>query len=489
MYARTIASLLLSVFTTRVILEALGESDFGLYNVVGGAVSMLGFVSASLSSTTQRFLSYAEGEGNSAKIKQYFNNAIIIHRGLAALMSAVFLVAGIVLFNGVFNVPDGKLNAAIVVYLSLIVSTVFSITIVPYNAEINAHEDMLVFSILGISDVLAKFVIAQCVLHVDSDRLAFYAILMAVESLILRYATQYYCRIHYTECREISLKAYYNRTIIKEITSFAGWNMANITTGMISLFGMNLVINHYFGTTVNAAMGIATQLSGVMMGLSANMLKAVTPVIVKSEGSNQHQLMLEYTYASCKFSYLIFSFVCIPVLFFITPILHSWLITVPQWTSTLCILLVVSTLIEQLSVVLYHSIMAVGKIKHYNIAKSITNISPIIISIIMFRTGNFPPYWVYINWGICKSFMGGMVNLYFSKHLIGMSYRVYFSKVVRPVFSTTMASSFAICICQFSLVNLPWWFGTGAAFVVSIPVYFFLSLNKSEQSKLISFIK
>lgn len=137
---RTIASILLSVFTTRILLEALGESDYGLYNVVGGSIAMLGFLSASLSSATQRFLNVAEGKGDLEKIKLFFNNSIIIHWALAGIMVVIFVIAGLFFFNGILNIPDGKYNDAICVYGCLIISTVFSITVVPYEAEINSHE-------------------------------------------------------------------------------------------------------------------------------------------------------------------------------------------------------------------------------------------------------------------------------------------------------------------------------------------------------------
>lgn len=486
LYMRTIASLLLGVFTTRILLEALGESDFGLYNVVGGSIAMLGFLSASLSSATQRFLNVAEGEGNFDKIRLYFNNSIIIHWALAGIMVVIFVVAGSFFFNGILNIPEGKHTDAIVVYGCLLISTVFSITVVPYEAEINAHENMLFFSVIGIVDVVLKFAIAFAVLYFNSDKLIFYAVLMAAESFVIRFVNQLYCRRKYNECQRTNLKKYYNRKIIRQMTSFAGWNLVSTATGMISLFGMNIVVNHYFGTNVNAAMGIATQLSGVMMGLSSNMIKAVTPIIMKSEGGNQHERMLQYSYVSCKFSYLIFSFCCIPIIFYIHPILKLWLTEVPQWTAALCIILVISTLIEQLSVVLYQSIMAGGDIKSYNIAKSISNILPIIISILMFQYGNYEPYWILINWGIYKSLLGGIVNVYYSDVKLGLDIRTYISKVLRPTIACTVLTC-GLFILVVHTIDI-WIIGFITGAVMSLPVYWVISMSKSERKQVISII-
>lgn len=486
LYIRTIVSLLLGVFTTRILLEALGESDFGLYNVVGGSISMLGFLSASMSSATQRFLSVAEGEGNKAKIKLYFNNSLIIHWALAGIMIVVFSIAGIFFFNGILNIPNGKFYDALIVYGCLLVSTVFSITVVPYEAEINAHENMLFFSIVGIIDVVLKFSIAFAVLYFNSDKLIFYAILMAAESFLSRYLCQSYCRHNYEECQHINLRKSFNRTIIHRMTSFAGWNLFNVATGMISLYGTNVVVNHYFGTNVNAAVGIATQLSGVLMGISANMIKAVSPVIMKSEGGNQHDKMLEYSYSSCKFSYLIFLVCCIPILFFIHPLLELWLTEVPQWTTTFCIILIISTLLDQLTVVLYQSIMAGGDIKNYNIARSISNILPIVISILMFQYGGYQPYWALINWGIFKSIFGGSLNLYFSYIKLRLSIKIYACKVVIPLLLLTISTVMVFWIA--SQLCFTWIWAIVVGVLMSLPLYWGIGLSKAERLQILSLI-
>lgn len=488
LYIRTIVSLLFSVFTTRILLAALGESDYGLYNVVGGAISMLGFLSASMSSATQRFLNIAEGAGKKDIIIKYFNNSLIIHWILSVIMIVVFAISALFFFNGILNIPDGKFTDAIAIYTCMLISTVFSITTVPYEAEINAHENMLFFSLLGIVDVFVKFGIAVAVLYFHSDKLIFYAILMAIESFGLRTASKAYCTRKYEECKDINFRKFFDRTIIKEMTSFAGWNLTNIATSAISLYGMNVVVNHYFGTDINAAMGIATQLTGVMMGLSLNMVKAVSPIIMKSEGGNQHQQMLRYTMESCKFSYLIFSFCCIPVLIFISPILNLWLTIVPNWTADFCVVLIFSILTEQLTVVLYQSIMASGDIKSYNIIRSITNILPIFVSIVMFQYGDYKPYWVIINRALSVSIAGGIVNLWFAKVKLGFNVSYFFKDVAAKCIA-------ASCICALTayalthLVSCSWIISFILCSIISLPIYWVVSLNKSEHKSIILLVQ
>lgn len=489
LYIRTLVSLVTSVFTTRILLDALGASDYGLYNVVGGSIAMLGFLSASMGSATQRFLSYAEGAGERDKIEKYFNNSIILHYGLASIMVVIFAVAALLFFNGILNIPAGKHTTAVIIYICMLISTVFSITIVPYEAEINAHENMSFYSILGILDVLFKLGIAITVSYLHGDKLIFYAILMAGESFILRLICQFYCKRKYTECHQTQLKKYYDKAIIKEMTSFAGWNLSNIATGMIALYGMNIVVNHYFGTEVNASMGIATQLSGIMMGLSMNMIKAITPVLVKSEGNNQRQRMLELSYVSCKFSYLLFAFACIPVLIFMSKVLSIWLVCVPEWTESFCISLIIATLIEQLTVALYQSIMAGGDIRNYNIARSVSNLLPLLISMWMFQYTDAAPYWIFIHWILFKALGGGIINLYFSCKKLGLRMHLFLKRVFQPIVLSTLLTivlgGFASYLCQTLHINEL--LGLLCTFAGAVPILWITALTENERNIFVSF--
>lgn len=491
LYMRTIVSLLLSVFTTRILLEALGASDFGLYNVVGGSISMLGFVSASLSPVTQRFISYAEGSGDKEKVIKYFNNSIIIHNCLAICMVLVLSIAALFFFNGILNIPEGKYSAAMVIYICMLVCAAFSITVVPYEAEINAHENMFFYALMGIISVVLKFLIAVAVLYCSKDKLIFYAILMALESFLTRYMAQWYCKYKYNECKKTALKDNFDKSIIKQILSFTGWNLTNIATSMISLFGINIIVNHYFGTKVNAAMGIATQVSGVMMGLSINMIKAVTPILTKSEGGNQHEKMLYISYVSCKFSFLIFAFACIPVLVFINTILNIWLTVIPKWTELFCVILITGTLIEQLGFVLYHSIMAKGDIKLFNICRSILNIIPFIATIIIFQKTDIAPYISFVLWAIFYSMLGCVVvNVIFAHIKLGFNIGAYVYRVIKPAIITALSAFIVDAFLYFVSFNsdINRVFFLIFAVIVNIPIFWFAGLNCKERSIFLSFL-
>lgn len=487
LYLRMGASILVNILTTRILLQALGASDYGIYNVVGGAITLLGFLTASMSTSTQRFISYALGKGDKENLKSIFNNTLCVHYGLAFVSTLLLLFASIILFNGVLNIPDGRETVALGVYGCLVFSTIYSITIVPYDGVLNAHENMRFYSLIGLFDIFVKLAIAVAVYYSTFDQLMLYAILMALEAWVLRMVTKYYCSHHYEECKRQELHKYFNINTIKELTSFAGWNMLNIATLMFSVFGINLVINHFFGTALNAALGIATQLSGVLMGMSMNMIKAITPILVKSEGGHRRENLLKITFVGCKFSYLLFSFFSIPIMFYIPQILDLWLEDVPKWTDLFCILMMISNLVDQITVFLYQSLQAQGDIKEYSIVKGAINILPIFCSIIMFSQLEFEPYWALINLIIGKGILGGCINLYYSRKNISLSLRRFILEViVRCANITLCCILLGILLHSFSIY---WFVGICLFFIGSVPCYWILGINQEERKIITNFLK
>lgn len=485
LYLRMGASIIVNILTTRILLQALGASDYGLYNVVGGAISLLGFLTASMSTSTQRFISYTLGKGDEEKLKSIFNNTLCVHYGLAGVSTLLLFLASMVLFNGVLNIPDGRETVALGVYGCLVFSTVYSITIVPYDGVLNAHENMRFYSFVGIFDVFVKLGIAVAVYFSSFDQLMLYAILMALDAWVLRVVTKYYCCHHYEECRQQELRKYYNINIIKELTSFAGWNMLNIATLMFSVFGISLVINHFFGTALNAALGVATQLSGVLMGMSMNMIKAITPILVKSEGGHQRENMLKITFVGCKFSFLLFSFFSIPIMLYMPQVLDLWLEDVPKWTSAFCILMMTSSLIDQITVFLYQSLQAQGNIKEYSIVKGVINILPILGSIVMFSLFEFEPYWALINLIIGKGILGGGVNLYFCRKNLSLSLRQFASEVILCCANISLCSILLGLLLHSFLIH--WLVGICLFLIASVPCYWFLGINQEEKKIIMSF--
>lgn len=439
LYFRLFITLVVSLWTTRIVLEALGIDNFGIYNVVGGAVALLGFLNASLSTSSQRFLSYAEGQGETRRQCVVFNSCIILHFGISIILGLIILLAGFIFFNGLLNIPENRIFAAKIVYLTMGLSAMISVITVPYEATVNAHENMQYYAFIGILEVILKLAIAFLILAITVDKLIIYGILMALVHLITFIIIAIYCHHTYSECR-LRFKSDFDIKTIRHMGSFAGWNLLTSATSMTTQYGLNIIINHFFGVVINAAQGIASQVSGVLSNLSTNALKAINPIIVKSESQNQREKMLYLSTTGCRISFFIFGLLAIPLMLNMNLILHIWLTEVPKWTIIFCELALIRILIEQLTFGLTTSIMAKGEIRWFNIWRSISNILPLIICPILF-SNNLPPYWMYVIWIICWSCLGGIITVFYCQSLLNLS----ISKFIR----SNIIPSICIWICPF----------------------------------------
>ena len=227
LYAKMGITMFISLYTTRLILNSLGASDFGVFNVVGGAIAMLGFLNAAMASATQRFMSYTEGEGNKEKQKQIFNISFVLHLMIGLFLGLILMIAGYFFFNGILNIEPERIFAAKVVYGSLIVSTMFTVMSVPYDAVLNARENMLYYSIVGIIESLLKLGVALVIVYYAGDKLILYGILMAIIPIVIMFIMRIYCHFNYEECT-LSFRKYWDKSLMKEMTHFAGWNFFQI---------------------------------------------------------------------------------------------------------------------------------------------------------------------------------------------------------------------------------------------------------------------
>ena len=431
LYIRVGLSVFISLYSTRLILSALGENDFGIFNVIAGAVVMLTFLNAAMSASSLRFMSYAQGEGNITKLKNIFNVSIIIHAAVAIILFFILEGAGYFLFEYVLDIPENRIKVANLIFHFAVISTVFTIFSVPYDATLNAHENMLFIAILAFINVVIKLLIAIYVTYTSYDKLVSYGILMVLLSGLLFIIRYCYCSNKYAECH-INIRKYFNKPLFNKMTTFAGWSFLATSTSMLSSYGQGLVINKFFGTLANAAQGVAVQLGAQITGLASVLLKALNPVIAKSEGAGNRDLMLKASIMGSKVTFFLLMFFFIPLLLETPFILSLWLKKVPEFAVVFCQLFIIRSLIEQLFITLVTSISAVGDIKRYKIIASILCVWPLIVSYILFARG-FPVYYIYIVF-IIYSILDSIIILYFSKKICGLSI-LYFIKnnVIRGV--------------------------------------------------------
>jgi len=436
LYVKMGITMFISLYTTRLILNGLGASDFGIFNIVGGAISMLGFLNSTMAAATQRFMNYSEGQGNIEKKTVVFNVSYFLHLAISLVVALLLVCGGFVFFNGVLNIPDDRMTAAYVVYGSLIISTVFTVMSVPYDAVLNSHENMRYYAFVGVIESLLKLSVAYTCVYTTSDKLIVYGILMACIPITTRLIMRIYCHKHYLECT-VSFKKYYDKTTMKEMTNFAGWNFLGSSSSMIGNYGNGLVMNHFWGTTLNAAMGIAGQLDGMLHTLTNNMLKALNPVITKTEGAGQREKMLNMVLSGSKLSFLIYSIICVPFFIEMPYILKVWLKNVPDWAIVFAQLQLLKTLTEQLTITFGVAINAEGRIKGTNLVGMILNIVPICINIILFYYGYSPILLYVVNITIFGIFGVGS-KVYFIHKNCGMEYKIVIRNLFCPLISITL---------------------------------------------------
>ncbi len=458
LYARMGITVILSLYTTRVVLSALGIGDFGIFNLVAGVIAMLTFLNSSMAVATQRFMSFAHGLGNETRQHNIFNVSVILHAVIALLLIGVLEVAGFILFNGVLQIPPDRIHAARIVYQCAIASTFFTIISVPYDAVINAREHMLLFAVLGVIEAVLKLLIAFAIMGTSYDKLVMYGMLFTLLSFVLFAFRVIYCSARYVECK-LAMRTYFDKALFSEMTSFAGWSFLGASTGMLANYGQGIVLNMFFGTVVNAAQGISGQVSGQLGAFAATMLRALNPLIAKSEGAGDRALMLKASIMGSKVSFLLLMLFYVPVFVEMPYIFEIWLKNVPEYTVIFCRLLLIRNLIEQLYITLISSISAVGKIRAFETWMSVLNLLPLLLSYVLFLKG-MPPYFLYLSF-LVYAVAAFILVLVFSKLQFSMSIRSYLQNVV-----ARCSGAFLICLGISSLPLLFMGQGLGRLLVV-----------------------
>lgn len=444
LYIKTLVSMFVMLYVTRIVLKTLGAEDFGIYDVVGGAIAMLGFLNTSMANTVQRFLNNAQGIEDFERQKKIFNCGVAFHIIISIIVVTILCVAYFILFDGVLNINEERIGAAKIVYACLIVNSFFSIITVPYDASINAHEDMLVYASIGIIDILLKLGVAITITHTTHDRLILYGLLMMIVPIATYLMMKIWCVIRYQECK-IKFKEYYDKGIGKEMLSFAGWSFVGTSSNVVGNYGNSIVLNHFFGTTLNTVAGIANQFQGMLIVLSNGMLRSLNPIIYKT-GSIETNRMMEYSYKGCKFSFILLSLLAFPIIIETPYVLELWLGSVPEWTVLFVRLQLLRCLLEQLTTTFDKSLAAVGKIKEYNILSMVFNLLPIILLYIAYSLG-LPPYWHFIVAIISMVILVGIVKIYLCYKYCGLDLTRFFKVVLAPcLVITSIAIPFLIVL-------------------------------------------
>ena len=413
LYFRTLFNIVVGLYTSRVILQTLGVEDFGIYNVVGGIVMMFSFINSGMVAATQRFISYELGRKNAIRLNQVFSMAILVHFLLAILIFLLAETFGLYFLNFHMNIAPERMYAANWVYQCSILSFILSVVSVPYSACIISHEHMKVYAYISILDHLLKLLAVLVLPFFFIDKLIVYAVLLFSIAFFIRIVNTVYCKRHFGECRFKYVK---DKQLFREMFSFAGWSFLGNLGFSVKDQGINILVNLFFGTAINAARGIAYQVSAVVSGFMANFQMAMNPQITKRFAAGEVNSMLKLAFCGSRYSFFLLMLIAIPFYIRAPYVLELWLGNVPPYTIIFLRLVLVMLLVDSMANSLVVAMQATGKIRDFQIVISIIMLANLPISYVILKIGADAYSVMYV--AIATSFIGLLARLYLLHRLV-----------------------------------------------------------------------
>lgn len=424
LYVRMMFSMIVSLYTSRVILSTLGVVDYGIYNVVGGVVSMFSIISASLSAAISRYLTFELGKNDIQRLKTVFSTSITIQIIISLIVIILAEIVGIWFLNNKMVIPVDRLEAANWIFQFSLMTFVIGLISLPYNAAIIAHERMRAFAYIGIFEVLAKLGIVFSLMIAPIDKLVFYGLLLLLLSIVIRIIYGVYCKKQFEEC---TYHCIMDKPLLKEMFGFAGWNFIGASSAILRDHGGNIIINLFCGPAVNAARGIAIQVNGMVNSFVGNFMTAVNPQITKSYAAGKYDYMMDLIFKSARFSFYLLLILSLPIMVSADYILHLWLDIVPEHSSAFLQLTLLFSLSETLATPLVTAMLATGRIRNYQIIVGGLQMMNLPISYTCLRCG-LPPEAVFIV-AIGVSVICELARVYMLRRMINLSARVFLRKV------------------------------------------------------------
>lgn len=435
LYIRMIFTMAVALYTSRIVLNVLGVSEYGIYNVIGGVVMMFSSINTTMATAVQRFMNFEMGKKNFKGLNDIFNTSVIIHIFIAVIVFVLLETLGVWFLNTKMNIDPSRMEAANWVLQFSIFAFIVTILSVPYDAVIIANEHMQAFAIISIIEVSLKLFIAFSVSWFDFDKLKLYAVLTFAVSLILRIIYGSYSKRHFAEA---NFKWEWHKNLFKEMLSFAGWNLIGVSSTLIRTQGINVVLNLFFGTIVNAAMGIANQVKQAVDNFTNNFLMALNPQITKSYASKDYEYLFKLMFNGSKYAFYLVFLITVPLLLETEYILKIWLKQVPNYTVVFVRLVLVISIIESLSKTLIQTMFATGSIKKYQIIVGSVTILNLPLSVLFLYLGFEPQITMTI--GICIALFALFVRLNMLKTMVNLSISKYLKEVIVTVLIVSLIS-------------------------------------------------
>lgn len=482
LYLRMLLTMAVSLYTSRVILGALGVEDYGIWNVVAGVVGMFSFLNASMAGCTNRFLAYELGRGDYERLQKVFSSSLTIHILIAALVLLLGETIGLWFLNEKLVIPPERMDAANIIYQMTITSCMLTITQVPYNAMIMANERMNIYAYVEMGNVCLRLAIVYALVHSPSDKLVTYGVLTLLVTFGIAVFYRFYCTFNLPACR---FRLSMDKAIVKPMLGFSVWDLYGNASVMARTQGVNMLLNMFFTATMNAANGIATNVQGAVMSFAGNVLSAFRPQIVKTYANGEYAAMTRLIRRASVYTTFLLLVFTIPLLMEIDYVLTLWLKNPPPYASTLCMYVLLFNVFANLSTVLVSGVHATGFIKRSSFINGTLYLLVIPVSYLAYRMG-MKAEWAYIFnlVAVC----GGMTQNAFvlSRYVQEFSKRIFFTSTLMRMAACSLIATGLVLplhfLMQSSFIRLC------ATFVVSssvLSVLFYLFLFDNGERKFI----
>lgn len=486
MYIRMAITMCIGLYTSRAVLQSLGVEDFGLYNVIGGIVSMFVILNNAMVNTTSRFITVYLAKEDDLQTRRIFNMASLVHIIIAVLVVIFAETIGMWYLENKLVVPEGRMFAAEWLYQLSILSSVFAILYVPYNAAIVAHEKMGTFAFIQIADSIVKLIIVLLLAYSPFDKLIFYATLLAILSIVDFFIYFIYCKRHFLETK---MMYYWNNFVFKEMIEFAGWTLVGNFVNFFYTQGLNLLLNAFCGPAANAARGIAVLVENVVKQFANNVQVAINPQILKSFSLNEMDRMYSLIMASSRYCFFLLYFLCLPIMFEANFILKLWLGIVPAHSVNFIRLILVVALFDTFVNPMFTANLACGKLKLYHLPLSILMVAFMFVTYFAIKLTGIAES-VYISL-LTVTIIGYIMKIYIIDKQIGLKPNVYLKNVLKPVCLVILVSPIAPFFIH-NLLDEGWHrlLINGSACVISVMAsIYYLGVSQSERVFVIAFVK
>lgn len=479
LYIRMLLLMAVSLYTSRVVLQVLGVEDYGIYNLVGGFISIFSIIQSAMVAAVQRFFNVALGEGNEGQYTRIYSMSINIFALFSIFLLLIGGSVGSWFVYNYLNLPEGRERTAVWVFILSILTSIVNLFRTPDNASIIAFEKMSFYAYISILEAILKLLIVFLLLQFNSDKLILYCLLFLLTTAIINVAYKVYVNRNFSLCRYRFL---WDKEIFRKIFVFSGWNLLTQSSHVVETQGESFLVNRYYGVSLNAAKGVSAQVYNAVNLFLINFQTSFKPQLIKSYAAGEYESHYQLIYRASRFSFLLLSIIVFPLLFNMDSLLSFWLVEVPPFTKEFCVYILLAYLFDAISAPLGTSIFANGNIKGISIWSSMLYFVGLLFSYVGFKIFDIP----YITSIVCLIVHIGILicYLYYARKLCGVSV-LKFAKNVLISVMVVVPFFFAISwgISQF-IANV--WFNMILSLLAVIVVAFTLGMTKRERMFLLS---